>query len=163
MHTLVLLDIKVREQSEENMARLVHQPYVRSRHLSDITSGRKIYEPPRYMNPVTAVSQMLESEAIRVASVSSEEPKVHGYLHPDETLAIALSRIGSPDKQRIVCGTLKQLSKLTEQDFGEPLFSVVIVGKRLHELEVQYAEPWAVDKAEWRRVAKEVYGARLDN
>ncbi|KAG9082797.1 diphthine synthase [Ceratobasidium sp. UAMH 11750] len=146
MHTLVLLDIKVREQSEENMAR-----------------GRKIYEPPRYMNPATAVSQILESEAIRAESASSEEPKAHGYLKPETTLAIALSRVGSPDKQRIVCGTLEQLSKLGEEDFGEPLFSVVIVGKRLHELEVQYAEPWAVDKAEWRRVAKEVYGARLDN
>ncbi|CUA71715.1 diphthine synthase [Rhizoctonia solani] len=146
MHTLVLLDIKVREQSEENMAR-----------------GRKIYEPPRYMNPVTAVSQILESEVIRAASASSEEPKAHGYLKPESTLAIALSRVGSPDKQRIVCGTLRQLSELAEEDFGEPLFSVVIVGKRLHELEVQYSESWAADKAEWRRVAKEVYGARLDS
>ncbi|CEL56542.1 diphthine synthase [Rhizoctonia solani AG-1 IB] len=146
MHTLVLLDIKVREQSEENMAR-----------------GRKIYEPPRYMNPVTAVSQILESEIIRAASASSEEPKIHGYLKPESTLAIALSRVGSPDKQRIVCGTLQQLSELTEDDFGEPLFSLVIVGKRLHELEVQYSEAWAVDKAEWARVAKEVYGARLDS
>lgn len=115
------------------------------------------------MNPATAVSQILESEAIRAASVSSEEPKIHGFLGPNKTLAIALSRVGSPDKQRIVCGTLQQLAELAEEDFGEPLFSVVIVGKRLHELEVQYAEPWAVDKAEWRRVAKEVYGARLDN
>ncbi|EUC62541.1 diphthine synthase [Rhizoctonia solani AG-3 Rhs1AP] len=146
MHTLVLLDIKVREQSEENMAR-----------------GRPIYEPPRYMNPVTAVSQILESEAIRAASASSEEPKAHGYLKPESTLVIALSRVGSPDKQRIVCGTLRQLSELTEEDFGEPLFSIVIVGKRLHELEVQYSESWAVDKADWRRVAKEVYGARLDS
>ncbi|QRV84158.1 tetrapyrrole (Corrin/Porphyrin) methylases [Ceratobasidium sp. AG-Ba] len=146
MHTLVLLDIKVREQSEENMAR-----------------GRKIYEPPRYMNPVTAVAQILESESIRAESASSDEPKQHGYLKPESTLAIALSRVGSPDKQRIVCGTLKQLSELGEDDFGEPLFSLVIVGNRLHDLEVQYAEPWAVDKAEWRRVAKEVYGARLDS
>ncbi|KAF8608203.1 Diphthine synthase [Ceratobasidium sp. AG-I] len=146
MHTLVLLDIKVREQSEENMAR-----------------GRKIYEPPRYMNPATAVSQILESESTRSASASTEEPKIHGYLKPDDTLAIALSRVGSPDKQRIVCGTLRQLSELGEEEFGEPLFSLVIVGKHLHELEVLYVEPWAVDKAEWRRVARDVYGARLDS
>ncbi|ELU42134.1 diphthine synthase isoform b [Rhizoctonia solani AG-1 IA] len=145
MHTLVLLDIKVREQSEENMAR-----------------GRKIYEPPRYMSPVTAVSQILESEAIRAASASSEETKAHGYLKPESTLAIALSRVGSPEKQRVVCGTLQQLSELTEEDFGEPLFSVVIVGRRLHELEVQYSAAWALDKAEWTRVAKESgYNGRL--
>ncbi|KAG8771262.1 diphthine synthase [Ceratobasidium sp. 428] len=163
MHTLVLLDIKVREQSEENMARLVYHKSALMVDSDGPESGRKIYEPPRYMNPVTAVSQILESEAIRTASVTTEEPKTHGYLKSEATLAIALSRVGSPDKQRIVCGTLKQLSELAEEDFGEPLFSVVIVGKRLHELEVQYAEPWAVDKAEWRRVAKEVYGARLDS
>jgi diphthine synthase len=163
MHTLVLLDIKVREQSEENMARSVHALVHYFDLLISWTSGRKIYEPPRYMNPATAVSQILESEATRSASVSTEEPKAHGYLKPDATLAIALSRVGSPDKQRIVCGTLQQLADLSEEAFGEPLFSVVIVGKRLHDLEVQYAEPWAVDKAEWRRVAKEVYGARLDS
>jgi diphthine synthase len=48
MHTLVLLDIKVREQSEENMAR-----------------GRKIYEPPRYMSPALAIKQLLQTEETR--------------------------------------------------------------------------------------------------
>ncbi|KAI0941452.1 diphthine synthase, variant 5 [Taiwanofungus camphoratus] len=43
MHTLVLLDIKVKEQSEENLAR-----------------GRRIYEPPRYMSIPRAVSQLAE-------------------------------------------------------------------------------------------------------
>lgn len=48
LHTLVLLDIKVREQSLENMAR-----------------GRKIYEPPRYMTVGQCASQMLEIEKIK--------------------------------------------------------------------------------------------------
>lgn len=38
LHTLVLLDIKVKEISEENLAR-----------------GKKIYEPPRFMSIATAV------------------------------------------------------------------------------------------------------------
>lgn len=38
LHTLVLLDIKVKEISEENLAR-----------------GKKIYEPPRFMTIKTAV------------------------------------------------------------------------------------------------------------
>lgn len=42
-HTLCLLDIKVKEQSEENMAR-----------------GRKIYEPPRFMSTQVACQQLLE-------------------------------------------------------------------------------------------------------
>ena len=49
LHTLVLLDIKVREQSLENMAR-----------------GRKIYEPPRYMTVGQCAQQLLEAEEIRI-------------------------------------------------------------------------------------------------
>lgn len=48
LHTLCLLDIKVKEQSEENMAR-----------------GRKIYEAPRYMSVNRAVEQLLEVEQKR--------------------------------------------------------------------------------------------------
>ncbi|KAF3942285.1 hypothetical protein ABW19_dt0204451 [Dactylella cylindrospora] len=48
LHTLVLLDIKVKEQSEENMAR-----------------GRRIYEPPRYMTVAQCAKQMLETEVTR--------------------------------------------------------------------------------------------------
>ena len=48
LHTLLLLDIKVKEQSIENMAR-----------------GRLIYEPPRYMDIATAAQQLLEIESIR--------------------------------------------------------------------------------------------------
>ncbi|KAF5317207.1 hypothetical protein D9611_003630 [Ephemerocybe angulata] len=132
MHTLVLLDIKVKEQSEENLAR-----------------GRKIYEPPRYMSIPTAVSQMLHTESERSEDV----------LSPETTLAIALSRVGGDaDQQRIVAGTLKELLEQPEEAFGEPLHSIVIVGKRVHHMEIEYAEEYAVDKQNWRRVAKEVYG-----
>ncbi|KAI6115233.1 diphthine synthase isoform b [Pisolithus croceorrhizus] len=121
LHTLVLLDIKVKEQSEENLAR-----------------GRKIYEPPRYMSIPQAVSQLLEVESLRSENV----------LSPRATLAIALSRVGCDTgsdntQQRIVCGTLEQLSEQSPESFGEPLHSLVIVGKRLHHLEVVYAEEYA--------------------
>ncbi|KAI8865331.1 Diphthine synthase, partial [Ramicandelaber brevisporus] len=48
LHTLCLLDIKVKEQTVENMMR-----------------GNKIYEPPRYMTVNQAVAQMLEVDAAR--------------------------------------------------------------------------------------------------
>ncbi|RXW20441.1 hypothetical protein EST38_g5424 [Candolleomyces aberdarensis] len=131
MHTLVLLDIKVKEQSEENLAR-----------------GRKIYEPPRYMSIPTAVSQLLETEASRQ----------EGILEPETTLAIALSRVGGDSsQQKIVAGTLKELLNQPVEVYGEPLHSLVIVGKRVHHLEIEYAEDYAVDKASWRRVAKDMY------
>ncbi|KAJ7104563.1 Diphthine synthase [Mycena crocata] len=136
LHTLVLLDIKVKEQSDENLAR-----------------GRKIYEPPRYMSIPLAVKQLVEIESIRK----------EGILDPDATLAVALSRVGGGDDQRIVAGTLADLATHPEEAFGEPLHSLVIVGKRLHHLEVEYAEEFAVDREKWRTVAGSVYGCALDD
>ncbi|EIW80561.1 Diphthine synthase [Coniophora puteana RWD-64-598 SS2] len=135
LHTLVLLDIKVKEQSEENLAR-----------------GRKIYEPPRYMSIPQAVSQLIEIEELRG----------DGVLSPDSTLAIGLSRVGGMEEQRIVSGTLAELHIHPEEAFGEPLHSLIIVGKRLHHLEVDYAQDFAVNRDSWRSVAKDVYNCNLD-
>ena len=38
----------------------------------------------------------------------------------------------------------------------------VLVGKRLHHLEVEYAVTFALDPVNWRRVATEAYGCALD-
>ncbi|WWC97874.1 diphthine synthase [Kwoniella sp. B9012] len=155
VHTLVLLDIKVREQSEENMAR-----------------GRLIYEPPRYMNPHQAFSQILLTESLRhpkdPSSSSSDdgetqvEPKP-SLLPPSETLAISLSRIGTPT-QKLISGTLEELALLSEEEFGDPLHSVVIVGKKLHPLEFEYAGRFAVggEEGAWWKVGKEVYGVERE-
>lgn len=101
-----------------------------------------------------AVSQLIEIEANRET----------GILAPDTTLAVALSRVGGGDgNQRIVAGTLQDLLDQNEEAFGEPLHSLVIVGKRLHHLEVDYAEDFAVNRARWRSVARDVYGCALDS
>jgi len=100
-----------------------------------------------------AVAQLLEIEALRQ----------NGILSPDRTLAIGLSRLGGGDgNERIVCGTLAELMLHPHEAFGEPLHSIVIVGKRLHHLEVQYAEEYAVNRENWRKVAVEIYRCALD-
>ncbi|GBB87904.1 hypothetical protein RclHR1_01440019 [Rhizophagus clarus] len=81
LHTLCLLDIKVKEQSIENLAR-----------------GRKIYEPPRYMTINQAIMQLLEIE---------ENRKQNAYT--SETLVIGIARLGSLTEQLIKAGTLNQL------------------------------------------------------
>lgn len=113
LHTLILLDIKVKEQSIENMAR-----------------GRKIYEPPRYMTVAQCAAQMLETE----------ETRAEGVYGPD-SLAVGVARIGAVD-QGIVAGTLKELS---EVDMGRPLHSVILLGRRTHDLERDYIREFAVD------------------
>ena len=100
-----------------------------------------------------AVSQLIEIESL----------KSTGTLDPHKTLAIGLSRVGGgDDHQRIVAGTLFELSNHPNEAYGQPLHSLVIVGRRLHHLEVEYAEEYAIDRDNWRRVAKDVYGCALD-
>ena len=120
LHTMVLLDIKVKEQSLENMAR-----------------GRRIYEPPRYMTVAQCAAQMLESETIRA----------EGVYGPD-SLAVGVARLGAVD-QKITAGTLKELS---EGDMGPPLHSLVLLGKRTHDLERDFIRDFAIDKASFDKV-----------
>lgn len=81
-HTLVLLDIKVKEISEENLAK-----------------SKKIYEPPRFMSVNVALSQLLEAE---------QNLKI-GLINED-SLCFGVARIGAPT-QLIVSGTIKQISE----------------------------------------------------
>ncbi|CAK7893802.1 diphthine methyl ester synthase [[Candida] anglica] len=114
LHTLLLLDIKVKEQSHENMAR-----------------GRLIYEPPRYMDIATAASQLLEIE----------EKRGEQAYTPD-TPCVAVSRLGAPT-QKFKAGTLKELS---EYDSGEPLHTLVMLGRQVHDLELEYLYEFVDDR-----------------
>jgi len=82
-HTLCLLDLKIKEQSEENLLR-----------------GRRIFEPPRYMTVAEAVQQLLEIENEKKEKVFDEN-----------TEAIGLARVGQPT-QKIVAAPLHQLLKI---------------------------------------------------
>lgn len=80
LHTLCLLDIRVKEPSLESLAR-----------------GRKIYEPPKYMTIATAIEQLLEVEQIKGDSVYGED-----------SACVGMARLGSED-QMIVAGTMREL------------------------------------------------------
>ena len=83
LHTLVLLDIKVKEQSLENLVR-----------------GRRVYEPPRYMTVAQCATQMLETEEARGEGV-----------YGTDSLAVGFARVGSAD-QGVAVGTLEQLCEV---------------------------------------------------
>ncbi|KAH8762703.1 tetrapyrrole methylase [Hyaloscypha sp. PMI_1271] len=134
LHTLVLLDIKVKEQSLENMAR-----------------GRKIYESPRYMTVGQCASQMLEIEEVKSGEGT-------GGVYGEESLAVGVARIGGKT-EKFVSGTLKQLC-LADQELGGPLHSLVLLGRRTHELESEYVREFAVDKEGWDRIWKRDYEGR---
>lgn len=81
LHTLCLLDIRVKEPDMEAMCK-----------------GKKgIYEPPRYMSVNTCIEQLLEIEANRQQGVYSAE-----------TMCCGVARIGC-DNQSIISGTMQEL------------------------------------------------------
>jgi diphthine synthase len=105
------------------------------------------------MSIPTAVSQLIETE----------DTRKEGILSPDTTLAIAISRVGGgQENERIVAGTLTELLTCPSERFGQPLHSLVIVGKRLHPLEVEYAQDYAINRQTWRQVARDVYKCALE-
>ncbi|CAH1782848.1 unnamed protein product, partial [Owenia fusiformis] len=117
-HTLCLLDIKVKEQSIENLMR-----------------GRKIYEPPRYMSVSQAAEQLLEIVE------NKQKSGDNSATFNKDTLCVGLARIGS-ETQVIKCGTLEELTKT---DLGPPLHSLIITGKT-HPLELDMLKLFAVNK-----------------
>lgn len=126
LHTLILLDIKVKEPNLKALAR-----------------GRIVYEPPRFMTVAQCASQILEVEDERRKGVCGKE-----------ALAVGVARLGSED-QRIVAGTLQDL---VEADLGPPLHSLVLCGKKMHEMEWEYVRAFATDQEKFDRVWKADYG-----
>lgn len=119
------------------------------------------------MSVPTAISQLLLALAKPPPPISDDPtdpppavlPNHIIPLTPDDTLAISLSRIGDPS-QTFISGTLSELSKLNEEDFGGPLHSFVIVGRQFHALERDFAGRWSVNKENWKRVSNEIYKVR---
>ncbi|RMZ82613.1 hypothetical protein DV738_g1691, partial [Chaetothyriales sp. CBS 135597] len=89
------------------------------------------YEPPRFMSVAQCARQMLEVEAVRKEGVYAED-----------SLAVGAARVGS-EEQQVACGTLKELAEI---DLGPPLHSLVLLGRKTHELEKEYIREWAVNK-----------------
>lgn len=113
LHTLCLLDIKVKERSVENLMK-----------------GRDIFEPPRFMSTQQAIQQLIE--IIKRRGGGENESFLESLLFDQDTICVAMARIGCDD-QKMVSGTLKDLSEL---DMGKPLHSLIVAGD-LQEFEME--------------------------
>jgi len=83
LHTLLLLDIKVREQSEQNMI-----------------LNKKVFEPPRFMTVNQCVSQLIEVEERHGKGVCGKD-----------SYGVGVARVGH-ESETVVYGTLEQLEKV---------------------------------------------------
>ena len=88
------------------------------------------------MTVAQCASQMIEIEEQRGEGVCARD-----------RLAVGAARVGSSE-QKMVCGTLEELM---EVDMGPPLHSLVLVGRRAHELEKEYVKEWAVSEESFER------------
>lgn len=116
MHTLCLLDIKVKEQSMENLMR-----------------GRQIYEPPRYMSVALAAQQLMEI-------ITNRKEAGEDLVVDEDCVCVGVGRVGAPD-QRIHAAMLRDM---TSVDLGGPLHSLVIAGN-MHPLETDMLKMFSND------------------
>ncbi|XP_006009969.1 diphthine methyl ester synthase [Latimeria chalumnae] len=123
MHTLCLLDIKVKEQSVENLMK-----------------GKKIYETPRFMSVNQAAVQLLE--VVQNRRRQGEELAI-----TEGTVCVGLARVGATD-QKIAAGTLQQMATV---ELGGPLHTLIITG-HMHPLEIDMLKLFAVDNCSFENL-----------
>ncbi|XP_071445987.1 diphthine methyl ester synthase [Hetaerina americana] len=109
LHTLCLLDIKVKEPT-----------------LESLMKRKREYEPPRFMSVAEAADQLLQ-----ILKTNSDR---HDQAYSEDTLCIGVARVGSSTQQIVSCS----LREMKEIDLGKPLHSLVITGGKLHPLEEEY-------------------------
>ncbi|KAF2898688.1 hypothetical protein ILUMI_07489 [Ignelater luminosus] len=116
LHTLCLLDIKVKEPT-----------------LESLTRKKKEYLPPRFMSVSEASSQLVD--IINKRGFQTESQELTG-----ESLCIGMARVGS-ETQAITACSLKSMVHI---DLGKPLHSLIIPAPSLHPLESEYLEQFRV-------------------
>ncbi|XP_076667489.1 diphthine methyl ester synthase [Andrena cerasifolii] len=119
LHTLCLLDIKVKEPTPES-----------------ITKKKKEYMPPRFMTVSEAVAQLVE-----VIEGEAGESEAESAL--DEcSIVVGLARIGWDDERIVACS----LREMAFVDLGPPLHCMIIPAKKLHPLESEFLTGYALNE-----------------
>jgi diphthine synthase len=116
LHTLCLLDIKVKEPTFESM-----------------TKKKKEYMPPKFMSVSEAADQLLQI----VEKKKSEG--IQDLAYDENSIFVGLARIGHESQKIIVCS----LAEMKNFDLGSPLHSLVLPANNLHELEKDYLQQFS--------------------
>uniref|UniRef100_A0A182W388 diphthine methyl ester synthase n=1 Tax=Anopheles minimus TaxID=112268 RepID=A0A182W388_9DIPT len=122
LHTLCLLDIKVKEPT-----------------LESLMKKKREYMPPRFMSVSEAAGQLLEIVANRQAGEADgiESQKEHSLN--ENSLIVGLARVGHETQQIVACS----LIEMKDKDLGPPLHSLIIPNGNLHPLEKEFLQQFA--------------------
>ena len=135
--------------------------------LEKLARGKVEIVGPRYMTAQEGVGQLLEAEA-EAEAVAEAEAEANAKNEGErgrkvvrvcgkEALAVAAARVGGGrGMERFAVGTLAELESV---DMGEPLHSLVLIGKRTHALEREVLKEWAVDRENFERIWARDYSA----
>lgn len=117
LHTLCLLDIKVKEPT-----------------LESLTKKKREYMPPKFMSVSEAADQLLQ--IIQSKRDLGDDEKL---AYNEETLFVGLARVGH-DSQAIVACSLKEMK---DCDLGAPLHSLILPSNNLHPIEIEYLQQFS--------------------
>ncbi|XP_058130663.1 diphthine methyl ester synthase [Anopheles ziemanni] len=115
LHTLCLLDIKVKEPT-----------------LESLMKKKREYMPPRFMSVSEAADQLL-------AIVANKNEPEEGHGLSEKSLVVGLARVGHESQKILACS----LKDMKDVDLGPPLHSLIIPNGRLHPLETEFLQQFA--------------------
>lgn len=114
LHTLCLLDIRVKEPT-----------------LESLMKKKREYQPPRFMSCSEAADQLLQ-----LVHKCKENGETRSIAFTDRTVVVGLARVGHETQQIKAC-SLKEMKK---SDLGGPLHSLIIPAPQIHPLETEYLQ-----------------------
>ncbi|XP_077261042.1 diphthine methyl ester synthase [Temnothorax americanus] len=127
LHTLCLLDIKVKEPTSESIAK-----------------RKKEYMPPRFMSVDEAASQLIAILDDKI----QDGHKDLAFTH--QSLAVGLARVGCEDQHIVACS----LEDMTRVDLGSPLHCIVIPAEKLHPIELEFLAQYALNKIQFKEMTQ---------
>ena len=117
LHTLCLLDIKVKEPT-----------------LESLTRKKKEFMPPKFMSVNEAADQLIKI----IEKKRSDGDQLLAF--DESSLFVGLSRVGSESQKIIACS----LAEMRNCELGLPLHSLILPSNKMHELEEEYLQQFLI-------------------
>lgn len=129
LHTLCLLDIKVKEPT-----------------LESILKKKKEYMPSRFMSVNEAANQLIAILNHKIHDGQDQDDLA--FTH--HSLVVGLARVGCDDQSIVACS----LQDMTRISLGPPLHCLVIPAEKLHPLEIEFLTQYALNKSQFEEMTK---------
>jgi diphthine methyl ester synthase len=118
LHTLCLLDIKVKEPT-----------------LESLTKKKREYMPPKFMSCSEAADQLLQI----IDEFRQNGERDADLAYTERSLCVGVARVGHETQAVMAC----TLEEMKAADLGAPLHTLILPSRKLHPLEVEYLQQFS--------------------